>query len=1313
MNSSNGALSFEAILENRQLLQQIAASEKRLTAFSTKALDSLSEVEDGFKSLGAAAASYLSFTSLGSFTKDLISIRGEFANLEIAFTTMLGSKAKADQLMKDVVKFAGTTPFDLQGVASASKQLLAYGFASEEVIERLRRLGDISAGLNIPLGELTELYGKTRTNGRLFAEDLNQYVGRGIPLIKLLADQFKVAEADVRGLVEQGRVGFPEVEQAIIKLTDAGGMFSGLMAEQSKTIAGLYANFEDAVTRAFNNVGKEQEGLLSEVIQFGTMAVESYEPIMDALTVLIATYGSYKAAVIATAAVQAVAANAGAISAWFSLAKSIKSAGDAMALFNLTTAASPIGIAAAAITGLVLATSLFTEETTEATKAQERANAITEKFNQTKAEESSKVQILTQQIKDESRSREDRNKKLQELIALSPQHFNALTLDNIATQKGTDAIRDYTKALEHKLKVQATEERIVGNNKRIQDIRSGVVNDEFEPGSFERVKLFFEDSGFDEKKFKNETEKRKKAAIKAMEDENKELIKIAAEGETQRTKITATTPPVKKEKAQEAAKQEKDVRVKTFAEELEEKKQMYALYQRWVENFGQKAADEQFKDLISKNKDYIAYLNAKQEEIESAKYYRGFNTDDAKNVDLIITERTEAKGGKSAIDQFKDKLVAAREEAVSLTEHLVYLKNEQDKLNSTAPTNTVAAQKQAVAEAINATRKQLKDELNQYLQNVAGSESKRLEIQAHYAELRKGLEERFNGEKTDEYNRALAQMASDEEREFQEQKDRIHEQSAEFKALSKVISETGRDGIKIRIGREEAELENIAKIYGKNSNEYAAQVEKIKQLNKDLADEGIKNFNSWALMVGILAESLSEVPGAIGKIGSALGGLSSGLANFSKAMERTKDGKVSMEGYGAAVQGVTQIIGIITSSAQQRKEAERQYYQSVIAQQTEYNLLLNEQIGLQADATKSVFYTDFDKVISSGIAKMQDAQENFEKSLSDLANGKAKNGQKNGIDWKAVGAGAAAGAGVGAVAGAGVFSWAGAAIGAAAGAIAGLIGGLKKKDKFTPLLQAWPGLIDESKEGVDKFNVALAQTLIQNNLVDDATKQILQTTIDWTEQLKEAQEQIRGVISDLAGALGDTLRDGLVNAFEEGASAAEAFGDSVNKILENLLEQMIFSKVLGPALDQLEKDMNESVGVGGDQDWMDDFGRFFAKGQTLGEQFFKGMEDAQKSGAAYGFDLWAKENGGKAPSPMQGTISGMTQEQAGVLEGQFNAMRISIAESNAIFRNQLIELSGIRMNTGNTDVNTRELYAMRRALDNIERVLSSDVFRAV
>lgn len=1314
MFNQSGAIAFDALLENSQFKTSIAEMNRGISGLTRSVQKESKEIDNTFKNLGRAAASYFAFSELAGLPTKLIQVRGEFQQLETAFTTMLGSKSKADALFKDVVRFAAATPFDLKGVAGASKQLLAYGIASEEVVGTLRRLGDVASGLNIPLNELTELYGKTKTNGRLFAEDLNQYVGRGIPMIALLAGQFKVAESEVRGLVEQGKVGFPEIERAINKLTDAGGTFAGLMEANSKSLTGLYSNFEDSVEQMFNKIGQSQEGLLGDSIRFATEVVDNYEPILDALKVIIATYGTYKAAVIATAAVQAAATKGGAVMAWLELATTIRSAKDAQIAFNLATKANPYAIAASALIALVTAVALFRDETNETTKAQERAIQVSQQLDQQKAEETTKIQILTKQISDETKTRDERNVKLKELIALSPAHFKALTIDSVATTKGADAIRDYTKALEKKLKVQASEEQIVGNNKRVQEIKSGALDEEFKPSVVDRAKFFLQDSGFDEKLFKKETERRKKVAIAALEEQNQELLKVAAGGADDLAKV----PPVPKAKVPKAetekiAKEEKEIRIKTFQEEITEKKELYNLYQRWIDSFGKEAADKQFADLISKNKDYVSFLNSKLAEIDDAKNYKGFGGEDAKNVDFVIAEKTEATGGKSAIDQYKEKLVETQQEVGTLTEYLVYLKKTQESLNTLAPSALVQDQKKAVAEATLATEKALKTQLDQYLLNVAGSEAKRLEIQNHYTDLRKQLDKQYVDDRGAEYQRALAQMGQDEEAEYENQKDRLHEQSKEFKALSKVIVETGRDGLKTRIGREQDELLNIQKIYGENSEQYRAQVQLIQKLNKELADAGLQNFAAWNSMVGMLADSLSEIPGAVGKIGSALSGLTSGLGNMTKAMERTEDGKVSMGGYAAAAQGAATLIGIVTSAAKQRKEAEQAYYESVIGQQTEYNLLLNEQIGLQSDLTKSIFYTDFEKVIDSGIKKMDDAGENFEKSLADLANGKAKNGNKNGVDWKAVGAGAAAGATIGGIAGAGVFSWATAAIGAVGGAIVGLIGGLKKKDTFSPILEMWPTLIDESKEGIESFNVELAKTLISNNLVDSATKNTLETTIKWVEQYKEAQEQIKGVIADLAGALGNDLRDGLVNAFQEGTSAAEAFGKSVNSIMENILEQMIFSKVLGPALDQLEKEMTASTAQGGDGNWMDDIGRFLAKGSVLGEQLFTTMEEAQKLGSNLGFDLWAKDVKNTGKGPQQGAITGASQESISVLEGQMTASRILTAEIKVLHvqqvdlsRSALFELSAINRNT-------QELFYMRQDLSEIRRALNYDWLRSI
>ena len=140
--------------------------------------------------VGKLAAAFTIKELVSNITK----VRGEFQQLEVSFQTMLGSAEKADTLMQQLVHTAATTPFGLEDVAQGAKQLLAYGFGAEKVNETLIRLGDIAAGLSIPLNDLVYLYGTTMSQGRLYTQDLNQFTGRGIPMIAELA---KLAERHI------------------------------------------------------------------------------------------------------------------------------------------------------------------------------------------------------------------------------------------------------------------------------------------------------------------------------------------------------------------------------------------------------------------------------------------------------------------------------------------------------------------------------------------------------------------------------------------------------------------------------------------------------------------------------------------------------------------------------------------------------------------------------------------------------------------------------------------------------------------------------------------------------------------------------------------------------------------------------------------------------------------------------------------------------------------------------------------------------------------------------------------------------------
>lgn len=302
MNNDEGRIGFSLELDDSKLRQQISNSQRAFEQLADNVEADGARMDDAISSIGGAVASLGAAWSMQSFATKVAEVRGEFQKLQVAMETMLQSKTKAEALMAQMVQTSATTPFGLQEVAGGAKQLLAYGLEAEKVNETLIRLGDIATGLSIPLGDLVYLYGTTMTQGRLYTQDFNQFVGRGIPLIKELSEQFGVAENKVKDLVEEGKVGFPEIQKVIESLTNAGGMFGGLMEKQSQTISGQISNIEDAFDIMFNEIGQNSEGVINSALYATSTLVENYETVAEALGTLVATYGVYKASLMALTA---------------------------------------------------------------------------------------------------------------------------------------------------------------------------------------------------------------------------------------------------------------------------------------------------------------------------------------------------------------------------------------------------------------------------------------------------------------------------------------------------------------------------------------------------------------------------------------------------------------------------------------------------------------------------------------------------------------------------------------------------------------------------------------------------------------------------------------------------------------------------------------------------------------------------------------------------------------------------------------------------------------------------------------------------
>lgn len=420
-------LKFDITGDNGNMLSALHGVQKGVRQTQQVVEQSGQGIEQMFAGIKSAAVSALGAFSAQQFASKVMNVRGQFQQLEVAFETMLGSAEKANSLMGQLVKTAAVTPFDLQGVANGAKQLLAYGIQADDVNETLVRLGDIAAGLSMPLNDLVYLYGTTMVQGRMFTMDLRQFQGRGIPIADELAKQFGVAKEKVGELVTAGKVGSEEMKKAIISMTSEGGKFAGLMEKQSHTITGQISNIEDAVDTMFNEIGKKSEGVIYTGLSSVSCLVENWEKIGKVVLVVASAYGTYKAALLAVYAAHKISLIAQTVSAFFSLTKSITTAKDAMLLFNIATKANPIGLVLGLIASAVAAFSLFSDSTDKATERQE-------KFGESADKASDKVETLFAILKTSSTTSKVHKDALNELKSIADEYGVSLGKEDNLTQ---------------------------------------------------------------------------------------------------------------------------------------------------------------------------------------------------------------------------------------------------------------------------------------------------------------------------------------------------------------------------------------------------------------------------------------------------------------------------------------------------------------------------------------------------------------------------------------------------------------------------------------------------------------------------------------------------------------------------------------------------------------------------------------------------------------------------------------------------------------------------------------------------------------
>lgn len=473
MENLDGSLGFKATLDIDDFNVSSDAIEKRIKKITTDVKSESGKMDDSILSFARNGAkyivSYLVGQGMGTLLNSIVQVRGQFQQLEIAFETMLGSSAKAKNLMNQLVDTAAKTPFDLLGVASSAKQLLAYGVAAEDVNDTLIRLGNIASGLSIPLQDIAYLYGTTMTQGRLYAQDLNQFTGRGIPMVKELAKILGVAENQVKAFVSEGKVGFPEVQKVIQNLTNEGGMFFNLMEKQSESLTGMIANLGDAWDSALNKLGEDNQDVFSTAISSATYLVEHLEDILRIVKAITIAYGSYKAAIVlntlATKGYTGVALlDNTARQAKIALLKleTVATKGVTVATKALWTTikTNPIGWFISLLGAVISIFTLFGKKEKEITEEQVGLANSTKRAGEEFAKQASKIDALQKILNDANHTYSERIKALKEIQKIIPGYNAELTNEGKIINDNTKAIQNYLSTLEKQIKLKAAQEEL-------------------------------------------------------------------------------------------------------------------------------------------------------------------------------------------------------------------------------------------------------------------------------------------------------------------------------------------------------------------------------------------------------------------------------------------------------------------------------------------------------------------------------------------------------------------------------------------------------------------------------------------------------------------------------------------------------------------------------------------------------------------------------------------------------------------------------------------------------------------------------------
>ena len=1426
MQTNDGNLVFDVKANYEGLQKEVEAIKKQFEQMTRKAVEEGKKQADVWQNLIKGATAYFTLQGAQSFISQMIAVRSEFQQLEISFGTMLKSKEKANELMAQLTDLAAKTPFGLQEISEGAKRLLAFQVPAEEVTETLRRMGDVAAGLGVPMGQLIHVYGQVKAQGKLMTNDLYQFMNAGIPIIAELSKVVGKSETEIKDMVSAGKIGFAEIQAVIKNMTSEGGLFFNLMAEQSKSLGGQISNLQDNFDQMLNEIGKASEGLVSGAISGVAYLVENYQTLGKIIAGLITTYGAYRAAVIVNNTLVALSTQ---LTNGWTVAQLAQYRGlllleKAQKLLNATMLANPYVFMATAVAALAAAMFVLTDRTSAAEKAQKRLNEEREVAMAKEQEHKQHIEELIDTATNQYLADTDRRKALTELAGAYPQIFAKYDIESIkladilklkkeiaefdANKARGQRQTDYSKNKEYaKILYDIGTKQ---GSKGFDEIAKGsdldrIITEKFGNhwrtfGNYSEIYAYFNEKQKNAKKelksdalsdwtanLKNQSEddlkkqlEQRKHLIADLQKQEKEGKKWASHG----IKFGEEWYAFNKEELQA-----QNQAIQAQLDRLHEKTYSYTdLSKKYAAAV--KDAEKALAD-ITNNKagyktetDYQKAVSEAKENLKQAKkVYDDFTVKPSKTKkEKTKTEFDIEKAQQDHQRQIQDDLFRQEEARIKIMQdgadkrlaviQLEYDKQEeeirrrsQDQLAAFIETQKAEAEAAGKwkkgqdfdtnTEAINAEKARLAENEKNLL--ASNAEYQRMQQEQVYKDLlekyqtytdqRKAIEEKYNADIAALQAKLGAdapqvKKAQDEKARELKKLDILHKK--EGTAIAKLFENMRKKTVKeIRetILEAEREIDALASTLDMSDN---ANVEFIKNLRqqieqvRDTAERSDTTFGrlganikkmiqakpntaEWQEAFNGMLSSAQSITGEFTQLGQEFErlGQSTGnesLKNFansinelgsivSKTLSFAQIGGSVGGGLGAAIGGVIgAVYGIyekIESNKERARQRERQWKEQEIQYEKKINDLRDQRI-LKGEKHTNPFTTD-------KIGKHLDILNNYKEKLKGLRSDVAKIENTQIFDH------------------------------------------YKKRTEWFP---EWGVIYREYQEAITKpFKEKFGSLFLKNGEIDfealerlnpnskefrtflKSTKDIrnpeIQAGIDGAinqakevyAKIKEYRGEIEKYVQETFGEFGSSFTDSIISAVERGGNAFENFGQTVARVMKNLIKQMLVTNDVKKIFDKFQKDMEEvyasSVGLSNEQIYEKvknktvDFVNNILKPEIQkGEQKAKAMFDALEQSGIKMYD----EQGRRA---VEKGFARMSQDTGNDLLGQFRLQtQLSAEIKNAALQTanfiremhqsmqtnaaqQLRHLAGIEANTYKLNKMETDLAGIKRGIDEL------------